>query len=108
MGIVTAVHAEAGTLSLKRADNEVVTVTRGDSTKIRRNGEEAKLSEVKVGDLVHTMQIDGGDGYQLRVIGARAPDWKPERKGHFGGRGLGGGGGSGAPPAAGAEIFLAA
>lgn len=86
-GEVTGVSGN--TVTIKRLDGESVSVTATDTTKIRRNGEDAAIGTLVAGDRAHISQIVKADG--TRTVGAirvHSADFKPERK-H--GRRMGGG-----------------
>ncbi|MCA1830322.1 MAG: DUF5666 domain-containing protein, partial [Actinobacteria bacterium] len=78
-GTITAVGNDS--ITLKRADGQSVTVPVTPDTKIRRDRAQAKLSDLKSGDVVRTMQVDRGSGFetyaiQARSAGAGSPDAK--------------------------------
>lgn len=75
----TVKSVEGNTLALERADGQTVTVTATDDTRIRKNGEQARLADIEAGDLVRVMRRDDGDGLVLRGIHARTPGSEVER-----------------------------
>lgn len=77
-GEVTAVNGNS--VTIKRADDETVTVTAGPGTKIRRNGEQAAVGDIKAGDRAHIVQIVDGGATTVAAIRAASPDFVPERK----------------------------
>lgn len=72
-GTVTEVDAASRTLSLKRADDERVTVTASEDTRIAKNHHRASLGDIRVGDLVRVIREKKGDGLVVRSIAARTP-----------------------------------
>jgi hypothetical protein len=71
-GKVTAVDANAHTLTIKRADGQSVSFTATDATRVRKNGEKASFGDIKVGDLVQVIQLDRGDGFRVALIRDRS------------------------------------
>ena len=71
-GKVTAVGANAHTLTIKRADGQSVSFTATDATRVRKNGEKATFGDIKVGDLVQVIQIDRGNGFTVALIRDRS------------------------------------
>ena len=71
-GKVTAVDANARTLTIKRADGQTVSFTAADGTRVRKNGEKAAFGDIKVGDLVQVIQLDRGDGFVVALIRDRS------------------------------------
>lgn len=76
-GVITAVDAAAKTLTVKRADDETVTVTASDETKVCRNGEPAHFADLRVGDAAGILQAAHGDRHVVRAIRAFSPDYNP-------------------------------
>ena len=70
-GTVTAVSA--GSLTLERADGESVTVSPGENTTIRKDREEARLSDIEAGDHVRVVQVDDGETTTVKLIHAISP-----------------------------------
>lgn len=71
-GKVTAVDANAHTLTIKRADGQSVSFTATDATRVRKNGEKASFGDIEVGDLVQVIQLDRGNGFVVVVIRDRS------------------------------------
>ena len=67
-GTVTAVDAGAHTLTIKRADGQSVSFTATDATRVRKEGEKASFSDIKVGDHVLVIQLDRGNGFVVVAI----------------------------------------
>ena len=67
-GTVTAVDANARTLTIKRADGQSVSFTATDATRVRKDGQKAAFSDIAKGDLVQVIQIDRGDGFVVALI----------------------------------------
>lgn len=76
-GRVTSV--DASSFKLERRDKVVVTVTVGDQTKIRRNGEDAKLSDLQAGDNVAAVGEKTGGTVTWRLVRAGVKQQKAER-----------------------------
>lgn len=72
-----------GTLELAKADGTAATVKITDKTEFRKDRQEAKLADFKVGDMVLVRAEDGGQGLTALLIAGRT------------GGGMGGPGGSG-------------
>jgi hypothetical protein len=53
---------DGNTLTIEEADGKTVEVATNDDTNFRRDGEEAKLGDLKTGDHVTTFQVKEGDG----------------------------------------------
>lgn len=77
-GDVTSV--DGNSVTIKRLDGQSVTVTAGQDTKIRRNGEEAALSALKAGDRARIAQIKSGDTTTVRAIRAFSKDFEPNEE----------------------------
>lgn len=73
LGEVTAVDPETLTLTIVRADDESVTVTANDETKIGKDRERATFQDIEVGDHARIVQVDEGEGYSVRLILVRTP-----------------------------------
>jgi hypothetical protein len=73
-GTITAVNASAKSVTIKRADNETVTVTATDDTKICKDGNAVALSALKVGDHAGILQSDYEGKHLVRRIGAHSPE----------------------------------
>lgn len=68
-GVLEAVDGK--TLTIAEQDGTKVKVTAGDDTRVRRDGEQATLSDLKVGDHVLAMRQKEGDGeFALRGVQA--------------------------------------
>ena len=67
-GTVTAVDANARTLTIKRADGQSVSFTATDATRVRKDGQKAVFSDIAKGDLVQVIQVDRGDGFVVALI----------------------------------------
>ena len=67
-GTVTAVDANARTLTIKRPDGQSVSFTATDATRVRKDGQKAAFSDIAKGDLVQVIQIDRGDGFVVALI----------------------------------------
>lgn len=67
-GTVTAVDANARTLTIKRADGQSVSFTATDATRVRKDGQKAAFSDIAKGDLVQVIQVDRGDGFVVALI----------------------------------------
>ena len=65
---MTAVDANARTLTIKRADGQSVSFTATDATRVRKDGQKAAFSDIAKGDLVQVIQIDRGDGFVVALI----------------------------------------
>lgn len=78
VGEITAV--DGSTITIRRADDETVTVTATDDARIRRDGEEAEVGDLQPGDRAHLIQADGGDGFVLRGVHAVSPEAQAERE----------------------------
>lgn len=96
-GEVAAVDGDS--LTIERADGERLVFEISEETRIRRNGEEASLSDLEQGDRVMVLRVDDEEGE--RVVGVRAGSGdfdgdrkhRPRARGHgprFGGPGWGG------------------
>ena len=86
-GKLTAVHDQS--VEIMQAAGDTVTVKIGGSTQFRKDGEAAKLSDFKVGDIVFVRGQENSDHtWTAEVLGARAG-------GFGGGQGSGGRGGPG-------------
>ena len=72
-GTVTVVDASAKTLTIKRADGQSVSFTATDATRVRKDGEKASFSNIKVGDHVLVIQLDRGNGFKVAAIRDRSP-----------------------------------
>lgn len=87
MGKLTAIHGQS--IDVTREDGTVVTVKISGDTRFRKEREEAKLSDFKVGDTVFVRGQENSDHtWTAEMIGERPA-------GGFGGRGQGGPGGQG-------------
>jgi len=87
-GKLTAVHDQS--VEITQPAGDTVTVKIGASTQFRKDGESAKLSDFKVGDIVFVRGEENADHtWTAEVLGARAG-------GFGGGQGNGGRGGPGA------------
>ncbi len=85
-GKLTAVHDQS--FEITKQDESVVTVKTSGSTQFRKEGQDAKLSDFKVGDIVFVRGAENSDHtWTAEVIGTRA-------NGGFGG-GAGAGAGAG-------------
>ena len=92
MGKLTAVHDQS--IEVTREDGSVVTVKISGDTRFRKEREEAKLSDFKVGDMVFVRGQENSDQtWNAEMIGERPA-------GGFGGRGQGGQGGPNGGPGA--------
>lgn len=80
-GTVTAVDANALTLTIKRADGQSVSFTATDTTRVRKDREKATFADIKVGDLVQVIQIDRGDGFVVALIRDRSTGTNPQTLG---------------------------
>ncbi|MGC1493733.1 MAG: DUF5666 domain-containing protein [Candidatus Acidiferrum sp.] len=90
MGKLTAVHDQS--IEVTREDGSVVTVKISGDTRFRKEREEAKLSDFKVGDTVFVRGQENSDHtWTAEMIGERPA-------GGFGGRGQGGQGGPNSGP----------
>jgi hypothetical protein len=67
-GTVTAVDANAHTITIRRADGQTVSVTATDKTRVRKEGQKATFADIANGDLVQIIQIDRGDGFIVALI----------------------------------------
>ncbi len=77
-GTVTAVDANAHTLTIKRADGQSVSFTATDATRVRKDREKATFGDIRVGDLVQVIQLDRGDGFVVALIRDRDTGASPE------------------------------
>lgn len=77
-GEITAV--DGSRVTIKRLDGETVTVAAGEDTRIRRNGEQATVSDLKPGDRAAIVQIDRGGARVVRAIRAFSPGFRPESR----------------------------
>lgn len=77
-GEITAVSGN--TVTIKRADDETVTVTATDATKVRRNGEQAAAGDLKTGDRAHIVQVVENGTTTVKAIMAADSTFTPERK----------------------------
>jgi hypothetical protein len=93
-GKLTAIHDQS--FEITKQDGSVVTVKISGSTQFRREGQDAKLSDFKVGDAVFVRGEENSDhNWNAEIIGTRSG-------GGFGGAsgGAGAGGGRGGPTGA--------
>src|SRR5258708_25164737 len=67
-GTITAVDAPAKSLTIKRADDQTVTVTANDATKICKDGKAATFGDLKVGDKAGIVQADYEGRHLVRRI----------------------------------------
>jgi len=67
-GTVTAVDANARTITISRPDGQSVSVTATDKTRVRKQGQKASFSDIAKGDLVQIIQVDRGDGFVVALI----------------------------------------
>jgi hypothetical protein len=67
-GTITAVDASGKSLTIKRADDQTVTVTATDATKICKDGKQAGFGELKVGDFAGILQVDYEGRHLVRRI----------------------------------------
>lgn len=72
-GTITGIDHNDKTLTLKRADDQTVTVTASGDTVIRRDRARAAFDALKEGDMVRVMQIDKGEGLTVKLIAAHTP-----------------------------------
>jgi len=77
-GEVTSVSGN--TVTIKRVDDETVTVTATGDTKVMRNGEQASVSDIKAGDRAHIVQVVEDGATTVRAIRAADENFTPERK----------------------------
>jgi hypothetical protein len=97
-GKLTAVHDQS--VEITRQNGDVVTVKINSGTQFRKEGEAAKLSEFKVGDLVFVRGEENPDHtWNAEVIGSRPNGFGGGPGGGAGGgrSGAGGGDGGGRP-----------
>ena len=72
-GTVTSVAGR--TLTFKRLDDQTVTVTATDQTRIGKDGHHpVALSDIKPGDRVRVLRVDDGSGFTVRAIRAHSPN----------------------------------
>lgn len=75
-GKVTAVDAEAKTVTVETKDKESHTLNVTDDTKIKVGDKEGSLSDLKEGHNVNVKK----DGDQVKAITVRSDDGKPKRE----------------------------
>lgn len=72
-GVLEAIDGK--TLTIAEQDGTKVKVTAGDDTRVRRDGEQASLGDLKVGDHVLAMRHKEGDGeFALRGVQAMSAE----------------------------------
>lgn len=72
-GVVEAVNGT--TVTIKEANGETVEVPTSEATRIVRDGETAKVGDLKKGDRVHTLRVKQEDGsFVTRVVRAVSPE----------------------------------
>jgi hypothetical protein len=67
-GTVTAVDANALTLTIKRADGQSVSFTATDATRVRKDGQKSSFDQIAKGDFVQVIQVDRGNGFVVALI----------------------------------------
>jgi len=77
-GTVTAVDANAHTLTIKRADGQSVSFTATDATRVRKDRAKATFADIKVGDQVQVIQLDRGNGFVVALIRDRGAGANPQ------------------------------
>ena len=94
-GKLTAVHEQS--VEITREDGSVATVKIAGSTRFRKEGQEAKLSDFKVGDVVFVRGEENSDHtWNAEVVGTRPAGFGGGQGGRAGAGGARGGPGSGA------------
>ncbi len=98
----TLERVDGSTIVIKEADGKVVSVATDDKTRVRRDGEQATLADLKEGDHVGTFEVKDGDTYTTKFVRAFSSEkWearqsdkqerrlqrRAERSGGAGGRG---------------------
>ena len=72
-GVLEAVNET--TLTIKEANGETVEVPTSNDTRIVRDGEAAKVTDLKKGDHVHTLRVKQEDGsFTTRMVRAISPE----------------------------------
>ncbi|GAC1426457.1 MAG: hypothetical protein NVSMB57_17310 [Actinomycetota bacterium] len=66
----TATAINGSTVTIKRLDDQSVSATATDATKVRRNGKEAKVSDIKAGDMVFILRAETNGTTTVRAIKA--------------------------------------
>jgi len=72
-GKITSTDPSSKTLTITRADNETVTATASDATKVCKDGKAVGFGDLKVGDLALIVQGDRAGTHVVRRIGVRTP-----------------------------------
>jgi hypothetical protein len=72
-GEVTAVNADAKTITIRRADGQSVSATGNGETRVCRDGDVSSFGAIRVGDVARIVQRTLGDKTELRGIAARSP-----------------------------------
>lgn len=73
-GAITAVDAESGSVTIRRADDETVKVTAGERTRVCRNAKATTLSELRTGDRAAILQTVSEGKRLVRAIRAHSSD----------------------------------
>jgi uncharacterized protein YqfB (UPF0267 family) len=71
-GKVTAVNADAKTITIRRADGHSVSAKGSDETRVCRNGERSTFGAIRVGDVARILQRTLDGKTELRGIAARS------------------------------------
>lgn len=73
-GTVTAVAPSSKTLTIKRADDDTITVTASDDTRICKNGSPADLADIETGDFARIMRVTVEGATTVKGIRAHSPE----------------------------------
>ena len=67
-GVIESISGS--TLRIEEADGHIAQVSVSDDSTIRRDGQEASLDDLEVGDHVMAVQVDDGDGFVTKGVRA--------------------------------------
>jgi hypothetical protein len=70
----TLESVDGTTLVIKEDDGKIVNVGTNDQTRIRRDREQAQLSDLKPGDHVAALQVKDGDTFTTKFVRAISPE----------------------------------